>query len=228
MPNPLTGSTNNERWYTTNSTSGIVDKWKSILIIYYHQYYVILDVNAKDGGTVSPSSGWYNSGTTLTISATPNEGWKFYKWEGVGDGSYTGSEISAKITVNSPIIQKAIFLVSLKIYSSSGGSVKYIYEGEEGKVEGDSMKKIFVLPASEVTLIAEPSSIFYVFKSWNIEAKDSQIKIKVDKPTEIIATFDLNWLFIIGITIPVVAGIGVTLFIMMRKRKALTPPTVTS
>jgi hypothetical protein len=219
IANPLIGSTNNERWYTTNSTSGIADRWKSILIIYYHQYYVILDVNTKDGGTVSPSSGWYNSGTTLTISVSPNKGWKFYKWEGVGSGSYTGSEISAKITVNSPIIQKAIFLASLKIYSSAGGSVKYIYEEQEGKVEGGSMKEIFVLPGTEVTLIAEPSSIFYVFKSWNIEAKDSQIKITINKPTEIIASFDLNWLFIIGITIPV-AVIVITLYIFMRKRKA--------
>lgn len=42
-----------------------------------------LTVTASEGGSVSPeATGTYDEGTTITISATPDEGYKFDKWEG--------------------------------------------------------------------------------------------------------------------------------------------------
>ena len=42
-----------------------------------------LTVSASNGGSVTPAaSGTYNEGATVTITATPEEGYKFERWEG--------------------------------------------------------------------------------------------------------------------------------------------------
>ena len=42
-----------------------------------------LTVTASEGGSVSPeATGTYDEGTTITISATPNEGYKFDRFSG--------------------------------------------------------------------------------------------------------------------------------------------------
>jgi len=42
-----------------------------------------LTVSASKGGSVTPAaSGTYNEGATVTITATPEEGYKFERWEG--------------------------------------------------------------------------------------------------------------------------------------------------
>src|SRR6266567_1920063 len=51
------------------------------------QYY--LTMNTGTGGSVSPSSGWKDSGTGVSISATPNAGYSFSSWTGSGSGSYS-------------------------------------------------------------------------------------------------------------------------------------------
>ena len=43
----------------------------------------ILTVTAGEGGTVTPeATGSYKEGTTVTLSATPNAGYEFLRWEG--------------------------------------------------------------------------------------------------------------------------------------------------
>ena len=202
----------NERWIALNFRY-FVTKPENIVIDYQHQYYVNITVNFKGAGNVYPLSGWYNAGSTLLISVYPNNGWKFYKWIGFGNGSYTGFERNASIIVNSPIEETAILLVSLKIYSTSGGIVKYSYENETGEVKENAMKEIFVLPGTEIKLTAEPASIFFVFKDWNLGLKETQIKIIVDKPTEIMANFDLNYFLIIIILLAVAIFIAIILII---------------
>jgi len=71
------------------------------------QYY--LTMNAGAGGTVSPSSGWYNSGAVVGINATTNAGYSFSSWTGTGSGSYSGSANPASVTMNGPISQTANF-----------------------------------------------------------------------------------------------------------------------
>ena len=71
------------------------------------QYY--LTMAHGTGGTVSPGSGWKNSGTSLSISATPTSGYIFSNWTGSGAGYYSGTNNPASITMNGPITETASF-----------------------------------------------------------------------------------------------------------------------
>ena len=62
-----------------------------------------LSVSSGEGGSVSAMGGTYDEGTSVTITATPNDGYVFTGWS---DGS-TNSEIS--ITLNSNISLSASF-----------------------------------------------------------------------------------------------------------------------
>jgi hypothetical protein len=80
------------------------------------QYLLTTAVNPSGGGYVivfyPPSStGWYNAGVKVTLTAVANAGYKFLSWTGKGTGSYTGtgSENSATITMNGPITETANF-----------------------------------------------------------------------------------------------------------------------
>ncbi len=71
------------------------------------QYYVTMTANP--GGTVSPLSGWFNSGQVVSITAFSSSGYQFARWTGTGTGSYSGFLNSASITVGSPITEVASF-----------------------------------------------------------------------------------------------------------------------
>jgi hypothetical protein len=66
-------------------------------------------MTASGPGTVTPSSGWYNKGAKVTITATATTGHKFKSWTGIGTGSYTGKSASHTITMNSAITETATF-----------------------------------------------------------------------------------------------------------------------
>ena len=75
------------------------------------QYY--LTMVAGTGGTVSATSGWKNSGATVSISATPTNNtsvsYNFAGWTGSGTGSYSGANNPASLTMNGPITETAAF-----------------------------------------------------------------------------------------------------------------------
>ncbi len=71
------------------------------------QYF--LTMNAGTGGTVTPASGWKNSGSTGQIKATANSGFTFSNWTGSGSGSFSGTTNPATITINGPITETAAF-----------------------------------------------------------------------------------------------------------------------
>jgi len=71
------------------------------------QYFLTMDHNT--GGSVSPASGWKTSGAIISISATPSSGYHFTNWTGSGNGSFTGTNTPASITVGGPITETATF-----------------------------------------------------------------------------------------------------------------------
>lgn len=44
-----------------------------------------LTARASEGGSLYPKEGFYNKGSTLTIIATPFDGYEFVRWEGSDD-----------------------------------------------------------------------------------------------------------------------------------------------
>lgn len=82
-----------------------------------------LTMVAGSGGTVSPSSGFFNSGQSVQITATPNSGFSFTGWTGAGSGSFNGSANPATVTMNGPITQTAGFKTALRLMVESNGPV---------------------------------------------------------------------------------------------------------
>ena len=77
------------------------------------QYY--LTMNAGAGGGVSPASGWNNSGTNVSISATASNGYSFGSWSGSGTGSYSGANNPASVTMNGPVTETANFTPNIPV-----------------------------------------------------------------------------------------------------------------
>ena len=63
-----------------------------------------LTVTAGTGGSVSTSGGTYDDGTTVTITATPDDGYEFVRWNGSDSSNAT-----IDITINSDTTLEAVF-----------------------------------------------------------------------------------------------------------------------
>jgi len=100
--------------FVLNAPSSITWNWKT-------QYYLTMQVNPSAGGTVTPSSGWYDSGTQVQISATPASGYRFDSWSGSGTRSYSGTSASATVTMNAPITETANFVQIATVSFSATG-----------------------------------------------------------------------------------------------------------
>ena len=68
-----------------------------------------LTMNASGGGTVQPASGWQDDGRTVQIKAKANQGGHFVTWTGGGNGSYSGTNNPASISMNAPITETGNF-----------------------------------------------------------------------------------------------------------------------
>ena len=80
-----------------------------------------LTATAGEGGTISTDGGTYDEGTSITIKATPNEGYMFIGWDGSDE-----TDLEIVISINSNISISAIFqeVVSIESYYTSGDILK--------------------------------------------------------------------------------------------------------
>ena len=103
----------------TNSTIvNISGNNKQVNFTYCQEDFLkLLPNNSIEGGT-NPASGWYLHGRTMEISAVSSPGYTFYFWVGNGKGSYSGSNSTANVTINSPINETAWFYPKgVKVYN---------------------------------------------------------------------------------------------------------------
>ncbi|UII27141.1 T9SS type A sorting domain-containing protein [Fulvivirga maritima] len=76
-----------------------------------------LTTSVQGQGTVSPNGGTYNSGASVTLTATPANGWVFSNWSGAASGSSN----PVTITMNSNKSVTAVFTESNTNPPPSGG-----------------------------------------------------------------------------------------------------------
>jgi uncharacterized repeat protein (TIGR01451 family) len=117
-PSPQNGATGVRYVWTRWSDNGAISHTvvapttnKTYTATFRTQYY--LTMTHGTGGTVSPLSGWKNSGMVVSITATPTNNtqvsYRFDAWTGTGLGSYSGTNNPASITMNGPITENATF-----------------------------------------------------------------------------------------------------------------------
>jgi len=71
-------------------------------------YTLTTQVTPEGAGTVTPSSGTYDEGSSVTISATPSENYSFKQWTGTGSG--TANPLTFKIISNTTITAEFEFI----------------------------------------------------------------------------------------------------------------------
>lgn len=158
------------------------------------KYKVSISAVPNDGGTVSPSSGNYETGTTLHLSATPaDSSWQFDKWS----GDYQGTSSSATITINDPKNIIAHFSkkkFNLTIHTQGQGTV-------EQKVIPTSSVRGYNY-GTVIRLTAKPDS-GWKFVKWkgdiSFSPLDNPTRIFINKPKTVTAVFQKK-LFFLGKT----------------------------
>jgi formylglycine-generating enzyme required for sulfatase activity len=89
---------------TTNSvTFATVAKMSQVDWLWQKQYQITVAVDGE--GQVFGSDGWVNDGAVETLTAVPNEGFRFLRWE----GDLNGSHVTQSMTVSAPKTVKAVF-----------------------------------------------------------------------------------------------------------------------
>ncbi len=136
---------------TMNSNKTAIANWKT-------QHYLTMSTNY---GTASPEEGWHDSGSIVSISATPpstisGERYVWNGWTGAGTGSYSGTNNPASITVNGPITEAASWTHQyyLTIISSYGtpsgedwydsGSTAYVNLDIDTVDHGNGTRRLFI------------------------------------------------------------------------------------
>ena len=82
------------------------------------QYYLTTTASPSSGGTISPASGWYNSGSTASVGATANTGYTFAGFS----GALTGMTIPQAVIMTAPASVSANFQLS----TNSGESAAFV------------------------------------------------------------------------------------------------------
>ena len=110
---PQSGGTGVQYVWTNWSDGGAISHTvtpalnKTYTATFRTQYF--LTMVHGTGGTVTPASGWKNSGAAVTIAARPSTGYSFDSWTGTGTGSYSGTANPVSITIGGPITEAATF-----------------------------------------------------------------------------------------------------------------------
>jgi hypothetical protein len=141
------------------------------------QYY--LTMVAGSGGTVTPSSNWYNSGQSISISALPNVGYKFNNWTGSGSGSYSGTSNNTSVNMYGPITETASFSVatvrSLTVSSTnpnSGVNIIVSPSDKNGAGNGSTQFTRSYYENTNVNLTAPSTASGNVFQKWQRDGVD--------------------------------------------------------
>ncbi|MDA4110990.1 MAG: EXORDIUM family protein, partial [Thaumarchaeota archaeon] len=122
-PAQLPGSASGERWVSNSTLTGPVNSKVSANPQYNHQYMVTITTTPQGIPVLlSQQSGWYNSGASLDLSASPSRTWQFEGWQGTGPASFTGNRSELLLTVTAPISETAIEYAALTITASGTGS----------------------------------------------------------------------------------------------------------
>lgn len=143
-------------------------------------YQLTTSVTPAGSGSVTPESAQLNRGDSLEITAVPNEGWIFDRWQ----GDYTGTDNPAAFVVNNDLDVTAVFTertypLNLSIVGD-GTVTEQIIQQRASEYPGDTV----------LELTANASDGWH-FLRWDGDAtgEDPEIQVTITGETSMTAVF---------------------------------------
>ncbi|MHB2035192.1 MAG: InlB B-repeat-containing protein [Nitrososphaerales archaeon] len=111
----------------------------------------------------------------------------------------------------------------MTIGATSDGSVSYSY-ANSGSSQVTAQASVYVPAGTDVTLNANPSSLFYKLSSWNgaVTGSDARASLTVNSPSTAEAQFGYNLVNIGGIIAIIVIALTAIAVLLMRRKPART------
>lgn len=134
-----------------------------------------LTVTTSDGGSVSSTGGTFSQGTQVSVTATPNAGYRFSGWSNGSNTNPLTLTLNSNISISATFEQLPVF--TLSVIAGDGGEVS-----TNG---GDFIE------GSRINIIASPYE-GYIFLGWSNGLTDKNINVTVNENIEITATFDID------------------------------------
>ena len=142
-----------------------------------------VSVEATEGGSVSYAGGSIQAGQTVTVSATPIEGYQFTGWS----GDVTGNENPLTVTINSNIsitanFERVKYILNVGVVGSGQVSQTIISSSKKGEEYN---------AGTVIRLNANPNS-GSLFTTWSGSTSEtsSEIDITLDGTKSVTATFE--------------------------------------
>src|SRR5436309_11920849 len=194
FPSSLVGSNASDRWLADAlNPNGTIVGSGAIEVAYRHQAFLTFGFQGPAESSISPASGWFDVGASLTPIVTPAARWALGTWIGTGSGAYSGPQASPTILVGGPISEIAILYPGLTITAGAGGSVSYSYGGISGTVAGGSTRTLYVPTGTTVMVVASPSSSYtFAHGRGATSSNRSTVNVTVPTPAQATAHFSLS------------------------------------
>lgn len=213
-----------QRFVTNGSYTGDVAGSATVGLVYERQFYEQIITNPPGGGTASPATGWYDSGTVLQLVAIPSEGWQFEGWQGLGSDSVSGSQPRLILTVGpgTPSIETVVFYAGVTVQAGGPSSVSYKDGSISGSVSGGATKVVFIPPGSTLTLMSSGVPVLTSFSGWRgaSNSTSASVTIPVNGPATIDATSGYDIFGVAGLVLIAAVTVGATT-VSLRRRRAL-------
>src|SRR3989441_7167496 len=232
FPSSLDGSNATERWMAdAPDRNGTVGASATVEIGYRHQAFLTFGFQGPAESSMSPATGWYDVGSSLTPTVSPAAGWAVGTWEGSGPGAYSGPEASPTILIVGPISEIAILYPGLTIHAGDGGSVSFSFGTTSGTVASGSSQTLSMPSGTIVTIVASPSST-YTFTQWSgaSSSNRSSVTVTVAGPAQVTAHFAfsagaaLAFYSAIAAVAIIAALVLIALIVRRRRRRSEVPP----
>jgi hypothetical protein len=125
---------------------------KNITVTFIKTYVLTTGMSPTAGGSVSPVSGIYDEGVSVTLAAMPSSGYRFVHWSGDISGNVTSTNIAMNADRTATAIFIKVYTLNVSVSPTEGGSVS---------LAGGTYDE-----GTEVTLTAIPAT-GYVFDQWS-------------------------------------------------------------
>lgn len=223
-----------DRLGTNGTNSGIVVAPLVVSLTYERQFYITISQNTPEGGTLSPPSGWYDSGTELHLDAAVAAGWKFGGWTGAGADSASGPNASLFLTVGpgGPAEEKGVFYPCVTIHVTGSISISYTDGSISGTAPAGTTAEVCVPLFSTLSLSAPSITLLAAFKGWTgaVNSSSTDISLDVYGPSIVTSSSEVSYAGIGILALAAGSVVTVASVVLVRRRglKGLTPCATTS